>query len=169
MQLPAFCLSPQLADRQQDSPANLKPSEVRLSRQRSDPPGEPGDVNPHRDSEPALRGILKKSCSGAWEGSGTDAGQTAAASSRDQNGGGCEEGMEKQVLQLPPRRPRRAAAGGEGGPLWAAPWRQRARASRETVAGPPVRGPEEQDAPQDRRDKDLEQLRSPVQLKRAAG
>lgn len=145
---------------------NLRPSEVRLSQQRSDPPGEPGDLTQDRDSEPALRGILKKSSPGAWEGSGTDAGQ-------GQNGGGCEqtaaeERMERQVLPVPPRRQRRPAPGGEGGSLSAAPWRQRARARRETIACPPVRTSEEQDTPRDRRDKPLEQLLPPVEPKRAA-
>lgn len=152
---------------------NLKPSEVRLSQQRSDPSGEPGDLTQHRDSEPALRGILKKSSPGAWEGSGTDAGRRDAASCQGQNGGGCEqtsaeERMEQQVLPVPPRRQRRPAPGGEGGSLSAAPWRQRARARRETIACPPVRTSEEQDTPQDRRDKPLEQLLPPVEPNRAA-
>ncbi|CAG07252.1 unnamed protein product [Tetraodon nigroviridis] len=103
-----------LADRQQDSSVNLKPSELRLSQRRSDPPA---DVTQHRASEPALRGILKKGCSGAAEGSGTDAGQRDAASSLGQNGGGCEEERMEQhpVLPVPPRRQRRPAPAGEGG------------------------------------------------------
>lgn len=163
VQLPAFCLSPQLADRQQDSSVNLKPSEVRLSLQRSDLSAETRDPSQRRDSEPALRGILKKSCSGASEG--TDACQ-------EQNGGGCEEmsveEKERQVLPVPPRRQRRPAPGGEGGSLSAAPWRQRSRARRETIACLPVRSSEEQEAPQDRRNKPLEQLVPPVEHKRAA-
>lgn len=159
MRLPAFRLSPQL-----DSSGNLKPSEVRLSLQRPDPPGDP---------EPALRGILKKSSSGGWEGSGADAARRDAASCREQNGGGVEEAsaeerMEWQVLPVPPRRQRRPPPGGEGGSRPAAPWRQRARARRETIACPPVRTSEEQDAPQDRRDKPLEQLVPPAEHKRAA-
>ncbi|XP_056871307.1 supervillin isoform X4 [Takifugu flavidus] len=164
VQLPAFCLSPQLADRQQDSSVNLKPSEVRLSLQRSDLGAEPRDPSQRRDSEPALRGILKKSCSGASEG--TDACQ-------DQNGGGgedmsVEEKKERQVLPVPPRRQRRPAPGGEGGSPSVAPWRQRSRARRETIACLPVRSSEEQEAPQDRRNKPLEQLVPPEEHKRAS-
>lgn len=167
MQLPAFRLAPQLADRQQDSSVNLKPSEVRLSQQS---PEEPGDPAQPRRSEPALRGILKKSRSGSWEGSGTDASPGDAASCREQNGGGCEQTpaedrMESQVLPVPPRRQRRSAPGGDGGSLAAAPWRQRARTRREN---PPGRSSEEQETPQDRRDKPLEQLVPPVEHKRAA-
>ncbi|TNM97013.1 hypothetical protein fugu_015169 [Takifugu bimaculatus] len=164
VQLPAFCLSPQLADRQQDSSVNLKPSEVRLSLQRSDLGAEPRDPSQRRDSEPALRGILKKSCSGASEG--TDACQ-------DQNGGGgedmsVEEKNERQVLPVPPRRQRRPAPGGEGGSPSVAPWRQRSRARRETIACLPVRSSEEQEAPRDRRNKPLEQLVPPEEHKRAS-
>lgn len=167
VQLPALSLPPQLADRQQDSSVNLKPSEVRLSQQRCDPPGEPTQ---RRDSEPALKGILKKS----WEGSGMDAGGPRdAASSQEQNGGGCEqtsaeERMGRQVLPVPPRRQRRPVPGGEGGSLSAAPWRQRARARRETIACPPGRTWEEQGTPRDSRDKPLEQLDPPAAHKRAA-
>lgn len=160
VQLPAFSLPPQLADRQLDSSVNLKPSEVRLSQQRSDPPGEPGEPTQHRDSEAALRGILKKS----REGSGPDGGgQRDAASCQGQNGGGWE-----RVLPVPPRRQRRPAPGGEGGSPSAAPWRQRARNRRETIACPPGRTWEEQGPPQDRRDKPLEQLDPPVEQERAA-
>lgn len=165
MQLPAFRLSPQLADRQQDSSVNLKPSEVRLSLQRSELGAEPRDPSQRRDSEPALRGILKKSCPGASEG--TDA-------RREQNGGGCEdmsveeeEKKKEEVLPVPPRRQRRPAPGGEGGSPAVAPWRQRSRARRETIACLPVRSSEEQEAPQDRRNKPLEQLGPPVDYKRA--
>lgn len=164
VQLPAFCLSPQLADRQQDSPVNLKPSEVRLAQQRSDPPGDPGDLTQHRDSEPALRGILRKS----WEPSGTD-----VASCQERNGGGCGqtsagERTERQALPVPPCRQRRSPPGGEGDSQPAAPWRQRARARRETIACPPGRTWEELDAPQDRRDKPPDQLVPSAEPKRAA-
>lgn len=164
VQLPAFCLAPQLADRQQDSSVNLKPSEVRLSLQRSDLSAEARHPSQRRDSEPALRGILKKGCSGASEG--TDACQ-------EENAGGCEdvsveEKKERQVLPVPPRRQRRPAPGGEGGSLSVAPWRQRSRARRETIACLPVRSSEEQEAPQDRRNKPLEQLLPPEGHKRAS-
>lgn len=159
VQLPAFCLSPQLADRQQDSSVNLKPSEVRLSLQRSDLSAETRDPSQRRDSEPALRGILKKSCSGASEG--TDACQ-------EHNGGGCEDMSVEEVLPVPPRRQRRPAPGGEAGSLSAAPWRQRSRARRETIACLPVRSSEEQEAPRDRRDNPLELLVPPVEHMRAA-
>lgn len=159
VQLPAFCLSPQLADRQQDASVNLKPSEVRLSQQRTDL----GDLTRRRDSDPALRGILKKSCEG------TDA--CAAPPCREQNGGGPEEPpaedrKEGTVLPVPPRRQRRPAPGGEGGSLSAAPWRQRTRARRETIACAPVRSSEGQEAPQN---KPLEQPGPPLQPRRAAG
>lgn len=163
VQLPALGLSPQLADRQQDASVNLKPSEVRLSLQRADLSAEARHPSQRRDSEPALRGILKKSCSGASEG--TDA-------RGEENGGGCDdmsaEEKERQVLPVPPRRHRRPAPGGEGGHLSAAPWRQRSRARRETIACLPVRSSEEQEAPQDRGDEPLEQLVPPGEHKRAA-
>lgn len=164
VQLPAFCLSPQLADRQQDASVNLKPSEVRLSQQRTDL----GDLTRRRDSDPALRGILKKSCEG------TDACRREAPPCREQNGGGPEEPSaedrkEGPVLPVPPRRQRRPAPGGEGGCLSAAPWRQRTRARRETIACTPVRSSEEQEAPRDGRNKPLEQPGPPLDPRRAAG
>lgn len=154
VQLPAFRLSPQLADRQQDSSVNLKPSEVRLSQQRPDLGAAPAEPAQRRDSEPALRGILKKS----WEGGGTEPGQRDVPSCREQNG--AEERTE-QVLPVPPRRQRRPAPGGEGGSLSAAPWRQRARARRETIACTPGRTSDVQDKP-------LEQLEPPAEPQRAA-
>ena len=177
VQLPAFRLSPHLSDRQQASSVNLKPSEVRLSQPRPDAapvPGEPGEPGgttqptlQRRDSEPGLRGILKKSGSGASEGGRTEAGQRESPLGHEQNGSGCEEagtrrgteGAERQELVAPPRRARRAASGGEGGSL--PPWRQRARARRETIACTPARASPEQDALQEERnscDKPQEQL-----------
>lgn len=147
VQLPAFCLPPQLADRQRDASVNLKPSEVRLSQQRT-------------DSDPALRGVLKKSCEGA------DARRREAPPGREQNGGGPEEPSaedreEGAVLPVPPRRQRRPAPGGE-----AAPWRQRTRARRETIACAPVRSSEGQEAPQNQ---PLEQPGPPLEPRTAAG
>ncbi|XP_035510487.1 supervillin isoform X6 [Morone saxatilis] len=162
VQLPAFCLSPHLSDRQQASSVNLKPSEIRLSQPRSDTgpvPEEPSGPTQQglrrHDSEPGLRGILKKSSSGGPEWSRTDGGQTDAPFSHEQNGGGCEEaGIQKrtvstdrQDIPVPPRRERRQASGVEGGSLTAAPWRQRARTRRETIACTPIRASSEQDAP----------------------
>lgn len=165
IQLPAFRLSSHLSDRQQDSSVNLKPSEVLLSQSKPSTglePGEPGGLTQEglqrHDSEPGLRGILKKSCSGGSEWSGTD----GAPFSREQNGAGGEEagiqgrtgGAELRDVsaptpQPPPRRERRQASGGEGGPSNAAPWRQRARTRRETIACTPIRALSEQDAPQE--------------------
>lgn len=164
MQLPAFSLSPHLSDRQQASSVNLKPSEVRLSQPRPDPdpvPGEVGSptqqVQQRRDSEPGLRGILKKSCSGVSEWNRMGDSQKDSPSSHEQNGRSCEdaatqkkmERMEQQDFSVPPRRERRPPSGGEGGSVTAAPWRQRARARRETIACTPVRASSEQDAPQE--------------------
>nr|XP_046271575.1 supervillin isoform X2 [Scatophagus argus] len=166
VQLPAFGLSPHLSDRQQASSVNLKPSEVRLSQPRPDTasvPGEPCSSNQQgqqrHESEPGLRGILKKSYSGGSEWSRTDGGQRDAPLYHEQNGGGCEEAgtpkrienTERQDISVPPRRERRQASGGEGGSLTAAPWRQRARARRETIACTPIRASSEQDATQEER------------------
>ncbi|XP_008289012.1 supervillin-like isoform X2 [Stegastes partitus] len=158
VQLPAFSLTPHLSDRQQALSVNLKPSELRLSQPRLDPgsgldPGEPGPPQqaPQRcDSEPSLKGILKKSRSAASDWSRTDGGQV------EQNGGGCgeethqrTEGTERQEICAAPRRQRREASAGEGGSLTAAPWRQRARNRRETIACTPIRTLSESDAPQE--------------------
>lgn len=158
IQLPAFRLSPQLSDRQQDSSVNLKPSEVRLFQPRPDTgpaPGEPSAPTQqglqHHDSEPGLRGILKKSCSG--DGSRTEAALKDAPFTHEQNGGGCEdagnqrrmESAEGQDIIVPPRRERRQA--GEGGSPAAAPWRQRAQTRRETIACTPIRALSEPDTP----------------------
>ena len=164
VQHPAFRLSPHLSDRQQASSVNLKPSEIRLSLPRPDggpvpeePSGPTQEGLQRHASEPVLlRGILKKSCS---ERSRTDGGQTDPPSNHEQNGGGCEEveiqgGMEsteRQEITAPPRRQRRGASGTEGGSQPAAPWRQRARTRRETIACTPIRASSEQDAPQEER------------------
>ncbi|XP_051243836.1 supervillin isoform X4 [Dicentrarchus labrax] len=162
VQLPAFCLSPHLSDRQQASSVNLKPSEIRLSQPRPDTgpvPEEPSGPTQQglrrHDSEPGLRGILKKSSSGGPEWSRTDGGQTDAPFSHEQNGAACEEAgiqertesTERQDIPVPPRRARRQALGVEGGSLTAAPWRQRARTRRETIACTPIRASSEQGAP----------------------
>eukprot|EP00064_Thunnus_orientalis_P018442 superscaffoldBa00004255_g18541 len=165
VQLPAFCLSPHLSDRQQASSVNLKPSEVRLSQPRPDTGPGPGEPSPTQqglqryDSEPGLRGILKKSRSGGPEWSMTESSKMDAPFSHEQNGGGCGEaeiqermeGSERQEISAAPRRERREASGVEGGSLTAAPWRQRARARRETIACTPIRASSEQDAPKEER------------------
>ncbi|XP_071060107.1 supervillin isoform X3 [Pseudochaenichthys georgianus] len=151
VQLPAFSLSPHLSDRQQDSSVNLKPSELRLAQPSPDSGPVSGEGLQLHDSEPVLRGILKKSCSGGSEWS--------RATCHEQNGGGCEdagaqgrmESTERQEVPVPPRRERRQAPGVEGGSLPAAPWRQRARTRRETIACTPIRAVLEQDAAQGER------------------
>ncbi|XP_059203970.1 supervillin [Centropristis striata] len=161
VQLPAFRLSPHLSDRQQASSVNLKPSEIRLSQPSPDTvpvPGEScGSSQQSHDSEPVLRGILKKSCSGGSEWSRTDGGQTDAPCSHEQNGGGCEEaGLQARMEEItaPPRRARREASGVEGGSLPAAPWRQRARTRRETIACTPIRASELDAAQEERHSSD---------------
>lgn len=129
------------------------------------------------DSEPGLRGILKKSCSGGAEWSRTEEGLKDAPFGHEQNGGDCEEAgtqgrtesAELQDISVPlppPRRERRQASGEEGGSLTAAPWRQRARTRRETIACTPIRALSEQDAPQEEENswtKSQEQLVSTVE------
>jgi len=151
VQLPAFSLSPHLSDRQQDSSVNLKPSELRHSQLRPDSGPVSGEGLQRHDSEPVLRGILKKSCFGGSEWS--------RATCHEQNGGGCEdaetqgrmESTERQEVPAAPRRERRQAPGVEGDSLPAAPWRQRARTRRETIACTPIRALPEQDAAQGER------------------
>ncbi|XP_053299211.1 supervillin [Pleuronectes platessa] len=158
VQLPAFCLSPHLSDRQQASSVNLKPSEVCLSQPRLDAEPSPGQQGLQRsDSEPGLRGILKKSRSAGSEWSGMEDALTDAPYSHEQNGGGCGEaviqgrveGAERQEPVAPPRRVRREASGVDGGSLAATPWRQRARNRRETIACTPIRVSSEQEAPRE--------------------
>lgn len=79
--------------------------------------------------------------------------------SYEQNGGGCGEagiegrmeGNERQEITAAPQRESREASGVEGGSLTAAPWRQRARTRRETIACTPMRALSEQDAPKEER------------------
>ncbi|XP_023266730.1 supervillin-like isoform X2 [Seriola lalandi dorsalis] len=160
VQLPAFCLSPHLSDRQQASSVNLKPSEVRLSKPRPDTEPGPGQQGQQRhDSEPGLRGILKKSRSGGSEWSRTEDGQADAPYIHEQNGGGCGEtviqgrmeGTERQEIAAAPRRERCEASSAEGVSVTAAPWRQRARNRRETIACTPIIVSTEQDAPREER------------------
>ncbi|KAM4598323.1 supervillin [Polymixia lowei] len=154
VQLPAFCLSPHLSDRQQAMSVNLKPSEVRLAQPRPESaPGEPGPPQPGLqswDSEPGIRGILKKSRSGEW--SRADGGQTEAPFIQERNRGGSgdagaqqktEETEGREAAPAVPRRLRRGASGADGS-MSAAPWRQRGRSRRETIACTPVRPPSEQ-------------------------
>uniref|UniRef100_A0AAQ5XII0 HP domain-containing protein n=1 Tax=Amphiprion ocellaris TaxID=80972 RepID=A0AAQ5XII0_AMPOC len=161
VQLPAFSLSTHLSDRQQAFSVNLKPSELRLSQPRPDPghlESRPTQQDPQScDSEPILKGILKKSRSAASDWSRTDGGQIDEPLSHEQNGGGCAEaeihkrteGTEKQEICAPPRRQRHEASAVEGGSGSAAPWRQRARSRRETIACTPIRTMSELDAPQE--------------------
>ena len=161
VQLPAFCLAPHLSDRQQALSVNLKPSELRLSTPDVRPasPPEPGAGPPHHgglsrsESEPAIRGILKKSRSAtgaAWRP------DPAAAAGPGQNGGGAEDPGDGQQQQqeeeekkkvevvevarkearppsLPPRRQRNRGS--------TAPWRQRAPAETEVGGGSSERPP----------------------------
>lgn len=160
VQLPAFSLSPHLSDRQQASSVNLKPSELRLSLTRPDISPGPVESSPAQhglqrsDSEPGLRGILKRPGGPEW--SRTEGSKMDTPSSHEQNGGGCGDGGvhgRRDVAEIPvaPRRGRREAAGVEEGQLTAAPWRQRARTRRETIACTPIRGLSEDDAPQEER------------------
>ncbi|XP_026215825.1 supervillin isoform X5 [Anabas testudineus] len=151
--LPAFRLSSDLSDRQQALSVNLKPSEVRLTQSRPETETRSGEHSPdqqdlqHHDSEPGLRGILKKSRSGGSEWSRTEDSQMDAPFSQEQNGGGCgdaaiqgrQEETESQVSTAPCReRPSSV----DGVSLTAAPWRQRTRnrkgTSGSTSARPPL-------------------------------
>lgn len=154
-----------MSDRQQASSVNLKPSEVRLSQSTSDAGTGLGKSGPTQqgpqcyDSEPGLKGILKKSRSAGSEWSRTEASQVDASYSHEQNGGGCREaaihgskaGGEREGTSTAPQRERREASGMEEGSQSAAPWRQRARNRRETIACTPIRALSEQDAPQQER------------------
>ena len=163
VQLPAFCLAPHLSGRQQALSVNLKPSELRLStpdvRPASPPDPGAGPPPPARtglsrsESEPAIRGILKKSRSAA--GAAWRPGMAAAVAGGQNGGGGGvedpgasrqEEEEEKKVEVveverqaapvpvLPPRRQRNRGS--------AAPWRQRAPAADTQVgAGPSEKPP----------------------------
>lgn len=159
VQLPAFSLSPHLSDRQQASSVNLKPSELRLSQPSElhlPTAEEPVSLQPH-DPQPAPRGILKKGSSSV--GSEWTQAEEAVPPGQQQNGRGCEGtgtelGTQQQEVPVaPPRRERRQATASEGGPRSAAPWRQRARARRETIACcMPARVSSGQEAPQEESD-----------------
>ncbi|CAL8274407.1 unnamed protein product [Lota lota] len=152
VQLPAFCLAPHLSDRQQALSVNLKPSELRLSTPDVRPagPAEPGagplGALSRSESEPAIRGILKKSRSSAGAELRLD--PAAVPAYPGQNGSGVEdpgagqqeekekEAEEERQEAPPPLPPRRHRSRGS-----AAPWRKRAPAEREAVAGSSERPP----------------------------
>ncbi|XP_058509127.1 supervillin isoform X2 [Solea solea] len=158
VQLPAFPLSSHLSDRQQASSVNLKPSEVRLSQPRPDTESGPGSQG--HNSEPGLRGILKKSRTERSSWSGTEGGHADVPHSHEKNGGGCgEEAVIHGRMEATERRRERGVEGGAS--LAAPPWRQRTRNRRETIACTPVRASSEQDALQEER-KAREQLVSSV-------
>nr|XP_049599996.1 supervillin isoform X4 [Syngnathus scovelli] len=113
VQLPALSLSSHLCDRQQASSVNLKPSELRLSCSKPDVAPSPADQATQRcDPEPGLRRLLKRSRS---ERAGTSEAERDGAVSHGD-----------------------AAPGEDGGSRAAAPWRQRVRARRETIACTPA-------------------------------
>lgn len=157
VQLPAFSLAPHLSDRQQALSINLKPSEVRLSQPKLDPSAEcfstqPAQQHhlPRTESEPALRGILKKSRSGSsdWTRTG-GSGQSDTPVIPEQNGAEAETIKEvRQEVMLPAPLPPHRAGGDEPSP-GRAPWRQRARGRRETIACTPMRTDQEE-APHER-------------------
>ncbi|XP_051904320.1 supervillin isoform X3 [Hippocampus zosterae] len=117
VQLPALSLCSHLCDRQRSSSVNLKPSELRLSRSKPDISPSPDQATQRCDSESGLRGILKRSRS---ERGGT---------SQAERNGGVWHGDAATG---------RTAAGEDGGSRAAAPWRQRPRGRRETIAGTPM-------------------------------
>ncbi|KAG7504626.1 supervillin-like isoform X3 [Solea senegalensis] len=150
VQLPAFPLSSHLSDRQQASSVNLKPSEVRLSQPRPDTESGPGSQG--HNSEPGLRGILKKNRTERSSCSGTEGGHADVPHSHEKNGAGCGEEavIHRRMAATERRRERGEASGVEGGASLAAPpWRQRTRNRRETIACTPVRASSEQDALQE--------------------
>ncbi|XP_064862513.1 supervillin isoform X6 [Oncorhynchus nerka] len=139
IQLPPLRLSPTLADRQQEQSINLRPSEVRQAQPRPGADVEPNTgpdpsqqgLQQRRDSEPGeIKGILRKSPSGGpeWD---RDGDTMREGRQQDQNGGGgrgngVEERRAERHDNVPvPRRERPASS---------APWRQRNRNRRETVA-----------------------------------
>ncbi|XP_077413798.1 supervillin isoform X2 [Vanacampus margaritifer] len=122
VQLPALSLSSHLCDRQQASSVNLKPSELRLSRSKPDISPSPADQSMQRcDSEPGLRGILKRSRS-----------ERGKISEAEPNGAVSHGDMAPVLME------RRETAREGGGSRAAAPWRQRARGRRETIACTPM-------------------------------
>uniref|UniRef100_A0A8C8JM29 HP domain-containing protein n=1 Tax=Oncorhynchus tshawytscha TaxID=74940 RepID=A0A8C8JM29_ONCTS len=157
IRLPPLRLSPTLSDRQQEQSINLRPSEVRQAQPR---PG--ADVEPatgpdpsqqgqqqRRDSEPGeIRGILRNSASGApvrdrdrdtmWEDR-----------QQDQDGGG---ERENEVEERRAERHDNVPVPCRERPASSAPWRQRNRNRRETVAVcSPARPSSEQGHPQEER------------------
>ncbi|XP_023867357.1 supervillin isoform X8 [Salvelinus sp. IW2-2015] len=158
IQLPPLRLSPTLSDRQQEQSVNLRPSEVRQAQPRPGADVEPNTgpdpsqqgLQQRRDSDPGeIRGILRKSPSAGPE---RDGDIMREGRQQDQNGGGergngVEERRTERHDNVPvPRRERPASS---------APWRQRNRNRRETVA---VCGPDrpssEQGHPQEERQTD---------------
>lgn len=161
VQLPAFSLAPHLTDRQQALSINLKPSEVRLSQPKLDPSAECFSPQltqhqlPRTESEPALRGILKKSRSGGsseWTRTG-NCSQTDTPVIPEQNGSDTEMPTVKEerqeVTSSPPQSHRASVDGLSPG---RAPWRHRARGRRETIACTPIR-PSDQEEVQSERHK----------------
>ncbi|XP_053708509.1 supervillin-like isoform X2 [Synchiropus splendidus] len=137
VQLPTFCLAPHLSDRQQTSSVNLKPSELRLSQSKPDiSPASAQQGLQRYDSEPGLRGILKRTRSGDSEQGQPDSRRMDSPVSSEQNGGsGVDGGLQGRMEISPPAlRERREDSGLLGRSLTAAPWRQRARGRRETIA-----------------------------------
>ncbi|XP_045576570.1 supervillin isoform X9 [Salmo salar] len=160
IQLPPLRLSPTLSDRQQEQSINLRPSEVRQAQPRPGADVEPNTgpdpsqqgLQQRRGSEPGeIRGILRKSPSGGpeWD---RDRDTMWEGRQQDQNGGGergngVEERRAERHDNVPvPRRERPASS---------APWRQRNRNRRETVAVcAPDRPSSEQGHPQEERQMD---------------
>uniref|UniRef100_A0A6Q2XS42 HP domain-containing protein n=1 Tax=Esox lucius TaxID=8010 RepID=A0A6Q2XS42_ESOLU len=145
IQLPALRLSPTLVTRQQELSVNVRPSEVyqSLPRDGREPPL--GHDACQRGRE--IRGILRKSEHGVRDANLDDSGEDRR---RERNRGvrerrnGLDERRAERHNQVPaPRRERPASS---------APWRQRNRDRRETVAVcAPTRPSSEQGQPQDER------------------
>ncbi|XP_054615893.1 supervillin [Dunckerocampus dactyliophorus] len=140
VQLPALCLSSHLSDRQQASSVNLKPSELRLTQSKPDiSPTERSASQQEMqrcESEPGLRGILKRSRS--------ERGRTPCAyldAPQEHNGAvpHRDRAVEARTDGPTPQRGECEASGEGGRTLTAAPWRQRARNRRETIACMPTR------------------------------
>uniref|UniRef100_A0A4W5PKD9 Supervillin c n=1 Tax=Hucho hucho TaxID=62062 RepID=A0A4W5PKD9_9TELE len=139
IQLPPLHLSPTLSDWQQEKSVNLRPSEVRQTQPRPGADVEPNTgpdqsqqgLQQRRDSEPReIRGILRKSPSGGpeWD---RDGDTMLEDRQQDQSGGGergngVEERRAERHDNVPVSRRERPAS--------SAPWRQRNRNRRETVA-----------------------------------
>ncbi|CAB1341639.1 unnamed protein product [Coregonus sp. 'balchen'] len=157
IQLPPLRLSPTLSDRQQELSVNLRPFEVHQAQTRPEADVEPNTgpdpsqqgLQQRWDSEPGeIRGILMKSPSAGpeWD---PDRDIVWEDRQQDQNGGGergngVEERRAVRHDNVPvPRRERPASS---------APWRQRNRNRRETVAMcAPARPSSEQGHPQEER------------------